>query len=181
MVPLTSEDLPLMLTTSVQGPTSAAPSLLSLLNSNVSTNLISNVQDIPLEERERASPSENKPCSQAGTLLKRSCPGGHPHQKDVPLKKQKAVETGGNQTLQIATGTPSTAFGGGSALALLAPVPPLPRITDPTIDPPRRSTSSKHFYGGVISSFIGSHPTNSLNSYSGATRGIDSHPYHYSI
>ncbi|KAL0439401.1 UNVERIFIED_CONTAM: hypothetical protein Slati_2423100 [Sesamum latifolium] len=122
MVPLTSEDLPLMLTTSVQGPTSAALSLFSLLNSNVPTNLI--VQDVPLEERERAFPSENKPCSQAGTLLKRSCPGGRPHQKDIPLKKQKTVETYGSQTLQIATVTPSTAFGGGSSLALLEPVPP---------------------------------------------------------
>ncbi|KAL0355131.1 UNVERIFIED_CONTAM: hypothetical protein Sradi_3960000 [Sesamum radiatum] len=133
MVPLTSEDLPLMLTTSVQGPISAAPSLLSLLNSNVPANLTFNVQDVPLEERERASPSENKLCSQAGTLLKKFCPGRHPHQKDVPLKKQKAVETGGNQTLQVVVGTSLTPAGGGSTLI---PVPPPSRaiglVADPT-------------------------------------------------
>ncbi|KAL0458938.1 UNVERIFIED_CONTAM: hypothetical protein Slati_0521000 [Sesamum latifolium] len=155
MVPLTSEDLPLILTTSVEGPTSATPSLLSLLNYNVPTNLIFNVQDVPLEERERASPSENKPYSQAGTLFKKSCPGGHPHQKDIPLKKQKTVDTGGNLTLQVATGTPSTAFGGGSALALLAPVPPLSRITDPTTDPPRRRISSDTSTEELSPAFMG--------------------------
>ncbi|KAL0434055.1 UNVERIFIED_CONTAM: hypothetical protein Slati_2739800 [Sesamum latifolium] len=132
MVPLTSEDVPLMLTTCVQGPTSAAS---SLFYSNVPNNLIFNVQDVLLEERERASPSENKPCSQADTLLKKSCPGGHLHQKDVPLKKQKPVETGGNQTLQVATWTSLTPAGGGSAL-------PPPRAISLVADPPRRSTSS---------------------------------------
>ncbi|KAL0453937.1 UNVERIFIED_CONTAM: hypothetical protein Slati_1371800 [Sesamum latifolium] len=107
MVPLTSQDVPLMLTTS----------------------------DVPLEERERASPSENKPYSQAGTLLKKSCPGGYPHQKAVPLKKQKAVETGGNQTLQVAIGTSLTPAGGGSTL-------PPPRAISLVADPPKRSTSS---------------------------------------
>ncbi|KAL0378383.1 UNVERIFIED_CONTAM: hypothetical protein Sradi_3143800 [Sesamum radiatum] len=61
MVPLTSEDVRLMLTTS----------------------------DVPLEKWERVSPSKNKLCSQAGTLLKKSCPSGHPHQKDVPSKSKR--------------------------------------------------------------------------------------------
>ncbi|KAL0293351.1 UNVERIFIED_CONTAM: hypothetical protein Sradi_6940800 [Sesamum radiatum] len=51
MVPLTSKDLPLMLTTSVQGPTLVAPSFCSLLNSNVPTNSIFHVQKVSLKKQ----------------------------------------------------------------------------------------------------------------------------------
>ncbi|KAL0288152.1 UNVERIFIED_CONTAM: hypothetical protein Sradi_7104800 [Sesamum radiatum] len=105
-------------------------------------------EDVPLEERERASPFKNKPCFEAGTLLKKSCLGGHPHQKDVPLKKQKAGETGGNQTLQAATRTSLTSVGGGSTL-------PPPRAISLVADPPRRSTSSDTSTDELSSALMG--------------------------
>ncbi|KAL0294399.1 UNVERIFIED_CONTAM: hypothetical protein Sradi_6889500 [Sesamum radiatum] len=52
-----------------------------------------------------------------------------------PPKKQKAGETGANQTLQVATRMSLTPVGGGSTL-------PPPRAVSLVVDPPRRSTSS---------------------------------------
>ncbi|KAL0447532.1 UNVERIFIED_CONTAM: hypothetical protein Slati_1881100 [Sesamum latifolium] len=113
MVPLTPDDLPLMLTASVQGPTSAAPSLLSLLNSNVPTNSIFHVQD-------------------------------------VPLKKQKVVETPSNaQALQIAKGTSlSLASRGPPSSGAVVPGPPIP--ADPLTESPHYSTSSGGLPPGLL-------------------------------
>ncbi|KAL0282088.1 UNVERIFIED_CONTAM: hypothetical protein Sradi_7272400 [Sesamum radiatum] len=57
--------------------------------------------------------------------------------------KQKAVETpSGTHALQVIAGTPPAPMLVGSMPVTLAEAPPSPRVTGPTTDPPRRSTSS---------------------------------------
>ncbi|KAL0405447.1 UNVERIFIED_CONTAM: hypothetical protein Slati_3858600 [Sesamum latifolium] len=89
----------------------------------------------PWKSRRGHPPPKISPAPKQAPSSKNHVQAGILIRKTSPQKKQKAVETGGNQTLQVATGTSLTPVGGGSTL-------PPPRAISLVVDPPRRITSS---------------------------------------